>query len=195
MIVALHRAARAELDGSGNVVDSPFRFATTRGRNLMDVLSIGTALAAFKTAVDLARTAVEVRDEKKLALALQEIQDKLLSVTIAATDVAEKNAALVQELATTRQEKLELHERLTKLERRQSEEAEYELTELAPGHWVYVHAPSVKEGKRPHYLCSTCFKQGKQAILKEQARFGVVELGCPLCKNEYDTGRRVPFGM
>lgn len=156
----------------------------------MDIASISGALAAVRTAFDLTRTAIAARDDQKIALALQEVQDKLLCMTIAATDVAEKNAALVQELAAARKRESDLHERLAKAESQARDEADYELQELAADNWVYVHRPSVEQGKRPHYLCSTCFKQGKHAILKELRSFGVVFLQCPICKNEYDTGRR-----
>lgn len=156
----------------------------------MDIASIGAALAGLKNAFDLTRTAVDARDDHKIALALQEVQNKLLSVTIAATDVAEKNAALIQELATARQEKTKLEQRVRDQEQSATENAQYALAELTPDNWAYVHKPSLDAGKRPHYLCSACFKQSKHAILKEHSSFGVVFLACPLCKNEYDSGRR-----
>src|ERR1700754_4801591 len=117
--------------------------------------SVGAAIGSTKAALDILRIAVAARDDAKISAALQELQDRCyINLLIASTDLAEKNASLVEQLATARDQMLQLERRATDAEKKAATDAEYELTELAQGVFVLVHGPSVKATKNPHYLCA-----------------------------------------
>lgn len=133
------------------------------------------ALGALKGTWDLARVALDARDDAKLRTALSDMAARLLDVQTSALGLADQVSSLQGELLNAQAQLRELQGRL-------AEREQYVLHELAPGFFVYRFQPlSVPADGRPvpvHHLCQPCFDAGKKGVL----RISELTAKCNLCQ-------------
>lgn len=166
--------------------------ADKRGRHMLE---ISAALSAMNAAWTGLKGAIAVRDERQIAAALQSLQEKMLEMTISASQVAEQSASQAEKLYAVQGELRDTLERLRQAEAKAAKDAEYVLSELASGVWAYKHQPSVDAGKPPHYLCANCMNAGKHSVLQEGSAYGSVYLRCVPCEYDHYTDRTVPYNL
>lgn len=157
--------------------------------------TISTTLSALKSTVDLAKTAVAVRDDIKIAEATQLLNDRIIDVQNAALQLQEQLSAQRDDIEALKNEKRDLSAKIAELEQRKSERSQYELKELTPGSFVLAYIKP-GEGSTPmHHLCQPCMDNlSKKSVLQEIQSIGAYFLQCPSCKNEYSTGKTYDYG-
>lgn len=153
--------------------------------------TISTTLTALRTSVDLAKTAIAVRDDVKIAEATQLLNDRIIDVQNAALQLQEKLSAQREDIDALKNDKRELSAKIAELEQRKSERAQYKLHELTPGTFVLAYVEPGEDGTPMHYLCQACMDNlSKKSVLQEYRSGGSVRLSCPSCDQKYSTGKR-----
>jgi len=109
------------------------------------------ALGAVKTAFDLTKAFVDVRDTTKV----QAIRFELMGLLL---EAQEAQAALVAE-------KRDLEERVRELEAWDGEKKRYELKDMGQGCFAYALKEDAAGAEPPHALCAGCYNQGRKSIL------------------------------
>lgn len=117
-----------------------------------------SAMSALSTALGLAKTAVEARDESKLNAALADINTKHLALSMAALQLADSLNACQAAKADLERENRDLR---AKAEYR----GRYTLHELAPGRFAYRHTPIANSLEPEHHLCQICYDKGVKSVL------------------------------
>jgi len=125
------------------------------------MIEITGALTAARALAELAKVAIDARDDAKAKGAIADLQSKLFDATSAALAMAEKASALQTALSEAQREKGEIEAKL-------SDRASYALHEIRPGAFVYAaKAGGDGAADRPaHYLCQPCYDKGIKAILR-----------------------------
>lgn len=122
-------------------------------------MELGAAMGAFSAVFDIAKTALEARDEGKINAALSELNRKHLDLSTAALQLQEKLVALQAALS-------ELQSENTELRAKANDRAHYVLHAVSPGRFVYRNTPDPERPDIPaHYLCQTCYDQGIKSVL------------------------------
>lgn len=155
----------------------------------MDISTIGSAISATKTALDLLGVATQLRDDAKIKDALRALNDRIIEVQNSALNLQEKLSARQDECEALKDNERQIKTRLVELESRRDRRAQYELHELSKD--VFVLAPNATH-ERPapaHYLCQPCMDNAaKEVVLQRSEDFTAINLICNECKALYFTG-------
>jgi len=137
---------------------------------MSDPLTVGSALGAAKTAFDLTKAFVDVRDAAKV----QAVKFELLGLLLQAQ---ETEAALVAE-------KRELEQRLRDMEHWEAERARYQLAEVGRGTYAYLLKAEAQGSDPQHMACANCFQQGRISPLQRHPSSvdGRPAFDCNACK-------------
>lgn len=158
------------------------------------ITTISATLSSLKTALDLTKTALAVRDDGKIAEATQLLNERIFDVQNAALSLQEKMSAQRDEIEALKEEKRTLSAKLSVLEAQKSERDRYALYELVPGSYVLAYTGPSDPKVPMHYICQTCMENtGVKSVLQQFFRSAVVRLICNHCKTEFATGRNVKF--
>lgn len=126
-------------------------------------MDITMALTAVRGALDVARGALDARDDARVKAALSDMAGRLFDANLAALSVADRAQSLASKLADAAAELRELKDRQAEIEK-------YVLKECAHGCFVYAPKPSTValEGRTipRHYLCQNCFDRGIKSVLR-----------------------------
>ncbi len=116
--------------------------------------AIGGAVAALKTAGEMAGSFVELRDTALIQGKVIELQSVILS--------AQGSALAAQsEQLTLLEQKRQLEAQIARLEAWDTEKRRYSLQEIAPGSVAYILKPDAQGTELAHPVCCNCFEQGK----------------------------------
>jgi len=139
---------------------------------VMDALTIGSALTSLKTAADIAKTLIGLRDEEKIRDKVIELQSAILSAQSDALNAQAEQQQLSQKIAS-------LDAEIVKLNAWETEKQRYRLREIHQNSFVYELKVEAANGEPIHRICPTCFERGNKTILQgENSDF----LICPACK-------------
>lgn len=122
-------------------------------------MELMAAMSALSTALGIAKTAVEARDEAKINVALAEINTKQLALSMAALHLAES-------LSACQAAKSDLERENRDLVRELDDRKRYVLHALAPGRIAYRFAPLPDSLEPEHYLCQLCYDQGIKSVMR-----------------------------
>lgn len=128
------------------------------------MIEITGALTAARTLAEMAKTAIEARDDAKAKAAVAELQGKLFDATSAALAANSEIASLQSTLREVEQAKRDLEAQI------RDQEA-YSLVEIRPGAYAYTRAtvtPDRPNGSAPYY-CQACYGTGLKSVLQYQA--------------------------
>lgn len=151
----------------------------------MDLVAIQAAISSLKAATDISKSILEMRN-------MAEVQGKVIELQSALLEA--QNCALS---ATTAQ--FELQERIRVLETQLKEEDDWEPQKARyrlVNPWrgpaqTYALRREKADGEEPHFVCATCFHNGKRVILNPiKNKEGWIQMVCPSCKATMDTGLR-----
>lgn len=128
--------------------------------------SITGAVTSLRGALAMAKTAIEFRDDKKIAEAMTAINDRIMNVQDACMRLQEKNSALLQDKHTLANEKRELENQIAQLRLQTDRLAKYERVRLDSGALVFVDKDSKESEGGPVYACATCMDDHKISTLQ-----------------------------
>jgi hypothetical protein len=148
---------------------------------MSEISAIAAATGALNSAVQIAKTALALRDETKLREAVIELQGIILTAQANALTAQTRQLELVEQ-------KRDLETKVAEYDRWERERTRYELLDMPPG----VLAYRVKEdarGKEPsHLLCATCFENRRKSylhVIGEKSR-GYDYLHCQFCNTKLE---------
>lgn len=113
------------------------------------------AAASLLEGLNAANTQVQVNDVK-LAL-----QGRLFEVYDALATAQTANAAALTCIG-------DLEQQIVNLKDWETEKHRYHLGAIDGVAFVYVHKPGMENGEPPHWLCQTCFENGKKRVFQFQ---------------------------
>jgi hypothetical protein len=125
------------------------------------------AIAGFATSV---RAAMEITKAMKDVHDANVIQTKVFELTreIMAAQSYAMQAVSAQSTLVTRIRELE--EKIAALETWNAEKGRYYLKSIQQGVMVYALKEGMENGEEPHYLCPTCYNNGKKALLQKETQ-------------------------
>lgn len=122
------------------------------------MMEIAAALSGLKGAIDLAKAAVDARDDAKAKEAINGMVGLLLEANTSALAMSGEARKLSADLDTATRE-------LRELKARQGERDRYLLHQIARGRYVYSFVDDGR-GTPAHYLCQNCFDGGVKSVLR-----------------------------
>ena len=137
---------------------------------------ISAAISSAKTALELAKAANVLANFNELVSAVSEVNTRLLAATAVALASQEKQAALLEQVASLKEELRSVSnwEALAKDYRLQAVGVEQK-------HFARVHRPENPSSEAKHWACAKCFQERKLYILSGHGRF---DYKCPNCQSE-----------
>lgn len=138
---------------------------------------IATALSSVKTISDITSLILKskitdaVRDNSiQLQSALIDLQTAILSIQAQNHELLNENNRLKQQLID--------------LKNWETEAAQYELQQVAPGVLAYALKSAPEKATPPHWLCANCYQNKEKSILQQGRGIGPMgtPLDCPRCK-------------
>lgn len=151
---------------------------------MLDMIS-GT-IGGLKTASELAKSMLDIRDAAMMKTKISELYGVILSAQESAL------AANADQLTLLKQ-KGELEARLLQFETWDAEKQRYKLERLEPGVFVRALKPEMANGEPPHQICAACYENGKKFPLQgDEENNGRQKLRCQGCGTVVTVGRFVP---
>ncbi len=147
---------------------------------MTDLSAAGAALAATKTAFDLAKTILDVQGSMKVQGKVIELQQQILSAQQSALLASEAQAALLRRIQ-------ELEAEITRLKEWDAGKSEYRLLDAGSGALVYMPEAEPTPTQPNHWLCVKCFEHDRRrSVLQNQGRSRDDQqtiFGCPACRS------------
>ena len=121
-------------------------------------LDITGALASMHAAFELAKVAVEARDDAKVKAALSEMAERFTDANMGALAMSQTLRQLEAELRNATA-------RLADLEKRNKKREAHVMFEVRKGAFVYLFEPLPEDKSPRHYKCQVCFDAGEDSVL------------------------------
>jgi len=146
---------------------------------MVDLTAMASALASLNAAKDIAKAMIGLRDASAFQSKMIEFQSKILDAQSSAFAANDERTALVERVG-------ELEEEVARLKAWDAEKQKYKLTEVCVGAFAYVPKPDAGSTEPVHWLCASCYQDGKKSLLQDQGHVPGEErttrYGCPKCK-------------
>lgn len=156
---------------------------------IADAGQIAAAIGGLKTASDIARALLEVRDGVKLQAKVIELNTVILAAQQSALAAQEGEYALLQRIRC-------LEEEIAQAKRWDAEAEQYERCNPAPGVVAFRLKAEAQAREPSHYLCANCFVQRRFSYLNQTPQSKPVNGGmarsyvhvCPACRTDFVFG-------
>jgi hypothetical protein len=123
------------------------------------VAEIAAAVTGIRSALDIAKAMVGLRDAEAFRSKSIELQTVILESLDKAIEARESYAAQLDQIRA-------LEAEVARLKAWDAEKQSYELKGIGSGSVAYMLKPEARGSEPPHWLCPTCFAQGKKAFLQ-----------------------------
>jgi hypothetical protein len=149
-----------------------------------DMTLIAGTISSLKSAFDISKLLVAVRDSTMLNEKVLELQRAILAAQSDALAAQSDQFALLERVRN-------LEKQLVDIKAWDSEKQRYELQAVYRDAFAYALKPDSGGSEPPHWLCNACYQNGKKSILSALSRVGRDEFWvCPTCSAKI----RVEFG-
>jgi hypothetical protein len=146
----------------------------------MDMGSIAAAIGSLKTASDLAKAFIGVRDSTVIQGKVIELQSAILAAQSSALAAQSEQFTLLNKV-------LQLEEEVAKARAWDAEKQKYELKRIYPGIVAYALKPETGGAEPRHWLCANCFEQGRKSYLHVQNPLYAMHIyRCQLCSSKFE---------
>jgi hypothetical protein len=129
---------------------------------------------------DLAKGLKDINDASIRNASVIELQEQILAAQVAQAELIERVRELEKEVAS--------------FKRWDAEKEKYELKDIGQGAFVCMRKDGAEPRKPPHWLCTKCYRDGKDSIfLRTETRsgFGKVLWLCPECSSTISVDHRI----
>jgi hypothetical protein len=150
---------------------------------MVDMTMIAEAVSSLKTASEIAKTLVGLKDGQALQSKVAELNGIILSAQSSALAAQSSQFTLLQRVS-------ELEKDIARFEAWSTEKQRYELKELGSS-FAYAVKEVSRNGEPAHKICAACYQHGTKSIL-QLAPQSVVHTKprdwfCPECKTNFST--------
>jgi len=125
----------------------------------MDVLSIQAALSSLKTAGDIAKGFMEMKQFAEVSGEVMKLNVAILAAQRSAIDA---NASHSEQVDAIR----ELEKEIVRLKDWNADKIRYKLVAVVDGAFAYAVQEAVCNSEPPHYVCASCYNAGQKSILQ-----------------------------
>jgi hypothetical protein len=125
----------------------------------MPVAEISAALTSLRATLDIAKAMIGLRDAEAFRAKSIELQETIMRALDSGIEARE---AYAKQLDSVRA----LETEVARLKAWDAEKQNYELKGIGSGSVAYMLKPETRGSEPPHWLCPTCFAQGKKAFLQ-----------------------------
>lgn len=126
-----------------------------------------TEILAFATAVshvtNIAKAAIQARDESKRNEALTELNGALAELTVRHLEIAQKQQALLEQNE-------DLKNKIVAYDKWEQEKTRYRLENVGAGAIVRSLNPAHAAGEPLHWLCPHCYESRKKGFFQSHGR-------------------------
>jgi hypothetical protein len=149
---------------------------------MVDISSIASALGSIKTAADLAKGFLDLKEAAALQSRVIDLQKTILAAQSSVLDAQSEQLSLLEDIRS-------LKEKIVQLETWEAEKKRYELKNLGYSAFAYVLKPNERGNAPAHWVCTNCFENRHIAVIQYvmKKNEGQVWL-CPSCKNTIEPG-------
>lgn len=154
----------------------------------MDIQAISQALTSIKSAFDISKGLLAIRDDSLLKEKVGELMDLLFAARTSAFDAQSAQSALSSRIS-------ELEKKIISFEIWDKEKENYVLNEIRAGVFVYALKKPETGVEPPHCICATCYQNRIKSILQTEIRMPGADraLVCHTCHADiYESGGRRP---
>jgi len=149
----------------------------------MDIASIAALVGALKTAGDLTKTVMDLRDAQAIQSKVIELQGVILTAQSSALSAQQDQFAMLEKVRA-------LEQQIAQHEQWSADAEQYELKQVDSGAFAYMKKPSANDSAPAHWLCVNCFDHKKRSILQYKDR--TIDKrssvwACPVCKSQVVT--------
>ena len=139
----------------------------------------GAALTSLKTAFDIAKTMVGLRDSNLVREKALELNGAILEAQERALASNSAQSALVKRID-------DLETEIARMKAWDGEKDRYHLNKHTGGILVYSVKPGMEAGEPEHHLCANCFQHREKSILQSEIRNPgrVLYFYCMRCKTD-----------
>ena len=143
----------------------------------MPVAEIAAAVTGIRSALDITKAMVGLRDAEAFRAKSIELQSVVLEALDKAIEARESYAAQADRIRA-------LEAEVAQLKAWDAEKQHYELKSLGTGAMAYVLKPEARGTETPHWLCPNCFQQGKKSFFQSDGTTVMrrLILACANCK-------------
>lgn len=143
------------------------------------IAEIAGGMAALKSASELTKALMDLRDTSIVQAKAIELQRQILAAQESALAANERQSTLLEEIKALKAE-------IAELKNWNGDKSNYEMKTVGSGAFAYLPRPNDDPRAADHWLCVKCFDEGKRGVLQHQGRTKDNRhaiFGCPICKN------------
>jgi hypothetical protein len=129
----------------------------------MPAAEIAAGITSIRAAIDIAQAVLKKRDAKLVAAKMDEMTGYLSEALGKLIQAQQAQLAQLDEIAALKAE-------IKKFGGWEAEKQRYELKGVGRGISAYMLKPAVRSAESPHWLCPTCFENGKKSHLQFSTR-------------------------
>ncbi len=126
---------------------------------MIDIGSMAAVAGSLKTAGEIAKAMVGLRDAAVVQSKVIELQGVIMSAQSSALTAQSDQFALLERVR-------ELEAQMAELEAWESEKQRYELKDYGGGTFAYELKEPEVSGEPPHRICAACYQKGQKSILQ-----------------------------
>jgi hypothetical protein len=152
---------------------------------------VAAAFTSAKTAGDIAKSLVTLRDEGLIRSRVMDLTGSLMDLQQQMMAGQLEQMALIKKIA-------ELEDALNSMKAKQSVLDRYELRGVGPAKVVYALKAEFEATEPAHLCCTNCYDKGHRSVLKAMKQSGSTSMkfSCPDCANTfYITGDFLPAAL
>jgi hypothetical protein len=140
------------------------------------VAEIAAAVTGIRSALDITKAMVGLRDAEAFRAKSIELQGVVLEALDKAIEARESYAAQNDRIRA-------LEAEVARLKAWDAEKQRYDLKSIGQGAVAYVLKPDERGAETPHWLCPNCFAKGQKAFLQNTGKIERARLliGCNNC--------------
>lgn len=144
----------------------------------MDMALIQGTITGLKTAADIAKSLMELKSISDVQAKVIELQSAILFAQSSALSANADQAAMVDEIR-------QLKEEVAHVKAWETQKQRYKLYSPWEGSVVYALRQSVSNSEPPHWICTSCYENGRKSILNQiKGKDGWNLVTCPVCKSQ-----------
>lgn len=129
----------------------------------MDMGSIAALVGSLKTAGDITKAVIDLRDGQMIQAKVIELQGVILTAQSSALSAQQDQFAMLEKVRS-------LEQKVAQLEQWDAEAEQYEFKQIDTGSFAYMKKPDADGSTPPHWLCVHCFDHKKKSVLQYKER-------------------------
>ena len=143
----------------------------------MPIAEIAAAISSSKTALDIAKAMIGLRDAEAMRGKTIELQGVILEFLNKAIEAREAQSAQLDSIRA-------LETEIAHLKAWDGEKQNYELKQLWREGMAYMLKPDARGAEPPHWLCPNCFSESKKRFFQPISSGSDSKYSCTSCKSQ-----------